>query len=586
MFSGSLSLEALVARSQHPMVELEAAPSTGILVANEAFRSLATRLADGAAQYEMARKVLAEEEEEEDPFVRAGLLLVVIGRRRAPLLLRRLGGEVFEVEASCLAHYRHVERKTVDGSWLWFPKHDVEHMDARFWHCLNIEELPDHVPASWMSRLRVHDSNSARRTFERHAESCGAEPYFCVVRYETEREKTIVFCRGEGQLWDVDGQPLVMAGLHMDITALHRQATLDLVRVSHETKTPLSALAGALELLEPRDAEGEEEDMWAVCRTSLAELTVAISDNIRLAQMSVGEFPPEALEPANLRDLIRDIVRLTRGRLVSRSQPLDVVGPDRDAVALASAFHVRTVLVAVIRRVSSSLAAETPLRLTWDHADDLLLLVVGPRDDSTRLASRRWRSVSDLRNHATNLALLGPPAEQVDDRLATCAALCRQLGGSLSSVPDAPDLRICIPTRPLDDRRRGSPRGGGGGGHELADPILLIVDDIKLNRVIATRQLRKLGFADITEAASGRAAIDLLNSHKFDLLILDMHLPDLNGDLVIAQTDFPRDRIFLWSAAGDVKALRDLADHLDVGVLDKPFSEANKATLLAFIPPA
>ena len=57
---------------------------------------------------------------------------------------------------------------------------------------------------------------------------------------------------------------------------------------------------------------------------------------------------------------------------------------------------------------------------------------------------------------------------------------------------------------------------------------LLIVDDIKENRAILMRRLARQGF-NVTEADGGTAALDLIAREPFDVVLLDIMMPDLNG---------------------------------------------------------
>lgn len=61
-----------------------------------------------------------------------------------------------------------------------------------------------------------------------------------------------------------------------------------------------------------------------------------------------------------------------------------------------------------------------------------------------------------------------------------------------------------------------------------AAPRLLIVDDISDNRAVLTRRFERRGF-DVTEAESGLAAIDLIESQAFDLVLLDIMMPGIDG---------------------------------------------------------
>ncbi len=61
-----------------------------------------------------------------------------------------------------------------------------------------------------------------------------------------------------------------------------------------------------------------------------------------------------------------------------------------------------------------------------------------------------------------------------------------------------------------------------------ARPRLLIVDDISDNRAVLTRRFHRRGF-DVVEADSGFAAIELIGSESFDLVLLDVMMPGIDG---------------------------------------------------------
>src|SRR5260221_13068773 len=73
---------------------------------------------------------------------------------------------------------------------------------------------------------------------------------------------------------------------------------------------------------------------------------------------------------------------------------------------------------------------------------------------------------------------------------------------------------------------------------------LLVADDNKVNRLLLTRSLELQGHR-VASAENGRVALDKLRSEAFDLLLLDMEMPELDGFQVMEQL------------AGD-SALRDI----------------------------
>src|SRR5262247_3639980 len=66
------------------------------------------------------------------------------------------------------------------------------------------------------------------------------------------------------------------------------------------------------------------------------------------------------------------------------------------------------------------------------------------------------------------------------------------------------------------------------------EAALLVVDDIEDNRFALSRRLARQGYLNVTTAADGRQALELLNSRPFDLVLLDIMMPNVNGYEVLA----------------------------------------------------
>src|SRR3989441_116043 len=62
---------------------------------------------------------------------------------------------------------------------------------------------------------------------------------------------------------------------------------------------------------------------------------------------------------------------------------------------------------------------------------------------------------------------------------------------------------------------------------------ILVVDDIAENRDLLVRRLKRLGIADIEEAENGVLALAALNRRSFDLVLLDIMMPEMNGYQVL-----------------------------------------------------
>jgi CheY-like chemotaxis protein len=114
-------------------------------------------------------------------------------------------------------------------------------------------------------------------------------------------------------------------------------------------------------------------------------------------------------------------------------------------------------------------------------------------------------------------------------------------------------------------------------GKSLAARNLLLVDDSAINRKVIRTLLSATGI-QITEAENGQEALDCLNAGAFDLVLLDMHMPVMNGPETIAHIrkggepwhDIPVIAVTADAMLGDKE--RYLAMGLD-GYLAKPIDQ-------------
>ncbi len=65
------------------------------------------------------------------------------------------------------------------------------------------------------------------------------------------------------------------------------------------------------------------------------------------------------------------------------------------------------------------------------------------------------------------------------------------------------------------------------------DAALLVVDDIEDNRNILARRLKRLGYSDIRTASNGREAVEMIAERHFDLVLLDIMMPEMDGYQVL-----------------------------------------------------
>ena len=106
---------------------------------------------------------------------------------------------------------------------------------------------------------------------------------------------------------------------------------------------------------------------------------------------------------------------------------------------------------------------------------------------------------------------------------------------------------------------------------------LLVVDDSKMMRMGIARSLRQLGVELIEEAANGREALDRLREESFDLMLLDVEMPEMNGrEVLAAMQQSPQLRGFPVIVISGGQDIEDVVRCIELGAEDylpKPFSQ-------------
>ncbi len=98
-----------------------------------------------------------------------------------------------------------------------------------------------------------------------------------------------------------------------------------------------------------------------------------------------------------------------------------------------------------------------------------------------------------------------------------------------------PNSKLAADLAPPDDSSSAS---GGGPSRQAA---ILVVDDSRTMRLGLIRALNALDFRNITEAANGKQALELVLTKVFDLMLLDMEMPEMNGMEVLVALKANRD---------------------------------------------
>jgi signal transduction histidine kinase/ActR/RegA family two-component response regulator len=298
--------------------------------------------------------------------------------------------------------------------------------------------------------------------------------------------------------------------------------------VGHELRTPMNAILGLNGLLRAElAARPEDAEVVDHIRRSTEQLLQVVNDILDFSQLQVGRLAlNETTFP--LVDALQDLVEQWR--------------PQAEAKSLSLVLKVQGIDQEWVRGDRQRL--EQVLRHLLDNA------VKFTRQGGIEL--RLSRAYGRLRVEVEDTGIGIPPdrQQQVFDRfefadlqtnrqyggtglgLSICERLISLQGGQIgvrSALGEGTTFWFELPWQPLTSP---PPEARVGAESDIQGTTfrLLLVDDSPVNLMVVRLMLEKLfSGVDITEARSGAQALALLKTHPFDLVLMDMMMPDMDG---------------------------------------------------------
>ena len=156
---------------------------------------------------------------------------------------------------------------------------------------------------------------------------------------------------------------------------------------------------------------------------------------------------------------------------------------------------------------------------------------------------------------------------------AADAAAGEPLGDDLRRILRAADRLVPVATEAAPELRA-APHGSRAASADGAVARLLVVDDVEDNREVLRRRLERQGYA-VECAEDGRRALALIAARPFDLVLLDVLMPDTDGYQVLQQIkDAPATRdipVIMISALDDMPSIVKCIERGAEDFLPKPF---------------
>lgn len=304
-----------------------------------------------------------------------------------------------------------------------------------------------------------------------------------------------------------------------------------LANMSHEIRTPLNGVMGIAQVLSCTDLDGRQAEHVALIKDSGANLMSLLNDILDLSKVEAGKID---ITPIDI-DLRHKLSRVFKTyEALAREKSIDlqiIIAPHLPTSLRLDPVRLRQCLSNLLSNaIKFTEKGKVTVAITGAPKGACYELIMHVSDTGIGISSDKLDHIFDSFQQADGSTTRNFGGSGLG--LTITRRLARLMAGDLSVVSKPGrgsifTLRLmantCQEKRMLKEPSKEPIPPKGFCGRRL-----LIVDDNLINRRVARSLLDVYGF-DLHEAVDGLDALDKLAGSQFDLVLMDMHMPRLDG---------------------------------------------------------
>jgi signal transduction histidine kinase/DNA-binding response OmpR family regulator len=322
-----------------------------------------------------------------------------------------------------------------------------------------------------------------------------------------------------------------VARARADARSVTQARSAFLATVSHDIRAPMNAVIGMTGLLLDTPLDAEQRDLTQAVRDSGEALLTVINDILDFSRFEAGDLDLEA-QPFELRDCVESAAAQVAQAVDAEAVELVVqIEENCPSVVIGDVTRFRQIVVGLLSNAAQA-TESGEIVVTVDAPDrshagaEPVTLTVSVRDTGVGIAVERipqlFRSFSQV-----DATAAGSPVG-AGLGLAIGRLLAAAMGGGIevrSAVGVGSTFTATVVLLESPDRRHPVP----AFAESLTDRSALIVDDSATSRRVLQLLLAQWGMEGSSTATPADALALLAGGSRFDVGILDLLMPDMDG---------------------------------------------------------